>query len=170
MKEVSCKVLPVFIKDMEKHNLPLDLLCKNIPYDLNYLRNGKNNIEWDAFCEICLNTRSIYNDDDYLRLGKQGIEWRVLPVLSSMLGFFLNSKEMYRLMFSNKRGINSQLFRCITSTMKEIDENHIELLSELPEGYRYCKDFKRNFYFSPFASQAQAGRCQYEGNEQRSFF
>jgi hypothetical protein len=126
---------------MEKNNFPFDILCKDIPYNLNYLRNVNENLEWDVYCKIMSNTRLIWNDDDYIRLGTEIVQWRVFPVLSAMVGFFLNVKEVYKLMTDSRRGIGTQYFRCIVQTFKEIDENHLEISLELPVGYQYCSEF-----------------------------
>ena len=141
MKEISCKILTILFKELDKNNLPPEILCQGIPYNLNYLRNENGNIEWDVYCKIMSNTRSLWNDEDYIRLGINLIEWKLHPVLSTMIGLFLNTKEMYRLITSTKRGIGTQYFRCITSTFSEIDKHHLEILVELPAGYQYCKEF-----------------------------
>ncbi|MEP7264554.1 MAG: ATP-binding protein [Bacteroidota bacterium] len=142
MKEVSCKALTVFFKAMKKQNLPLDILCKDLPYNLDYLQNGKNNIEWDVFRKICQNGRAIWKEDnDFVELGKLAVELRVIPMLSAFLGFFLDTKGMYRFMVSNKKGLNSQIFSNITSTLIEIDDNNLELITELSEKCIHCREF-----------------------------
>ena len=141
MKEVSCKVLEIFFKELDKNNLSADILCKDIPYNLDYLRNEKMNIEWAIFCKIMSNTRSVWNDDGLLQLGIKLVERKVLPVLSAMIGFFLTMKEMYRLITSSKIGIGTQYFRCIKATYRVIDKDHVEILLELPSGYHYSTEF-----------------------------
>lgn len=141
MKEVSCKTLTILFQELGKNNLPLEILCKGIPYNLNHLHNKNGNIEWDVYCKIMSNTRSLWNDDDYIRLGIKLIESKLHPVLSAMVGFFLNTKEMYRLMTGSKKGIGTQYFRCIKATFSDIDKHHLEILLELPAGYQYCKEF-----------------------------
>jgi len=141
MKDVSCKALKVLFKEIGKNNLPEEILCKGVPYDVAYLRDENENIEWDFYCKIMSNTRTLWNDDDYIRIGIDLAEGRSHPFLSLMIGFFLNTKEMYRLVTSAKRGIGTQYFRCIQSTIKEIDKHHLEILLEIPESYQYCKEF-----------------------------
>jgi len=141
LKEVSCKALLVFFKDMEKNNHPLEILCEGLPYDLNYLRNGSENIEWDVFCKLMYNTRKIWNDEDYIRLGKQIAHWRTFPVLSALLGLFLNVKEVYILTSSPKKGAGPQHFRCVRSEVREIDNKQLEIKLELPPGYKYSREF-----------------------------
>lgn len=141
MKEVSCKALAIFFKDMEKNNLPVELLCEGLPYDLTYLRNKNENIEWDVFCSLLLNTRKIWNDDDYIRLGCELVEWRVYPILSTLVGFFLTVKEIYFLTSDDKRSVGKQYFRCVSSSVREIDKRQLEIKLELPPGYKYSKEF-----------------------------
>ncbi len=33
-KEVSCKIIPIFIKSLKENDLAPDILCKGIPYDI----------------------------------------------------------------------------------------------------------------------------------------
>lgn len=143
MKEVSCQVaFPIIFRDMKKRRVSPEILCEGIPYSLDHLRNEKENVEWDVFCKIMSNTRSVYNDDDdYVELGVRLIEWKVVPVLSSMIGFFLNPMQLYRLLTDTRRGMGTQHFRCITTTTKEFNKHHLEILLELHAGYQYCKEF-----------------------------
>ena len=126
---------------MKKNKLPLDILCKDIPYDLKYLRNEKEHVEWDVFCQIMSNIRSAYTEDDLFYLGTKAIHRQVFPVVSAMVGFFLSTKEMYRLISDPRKGLGTQVFRCITTTTRDIDKYHLELLLELPAGYQYCDVF-----------------------------
>ena len=142
MKEVSCKLFTIYLKEFEDKNLPLEILCKDTAYTIDYIRNQKNFIDWDAFCQIHTNTREVYkNDEDYTLLGVKIVRSRMIPVLSAMLGFFVNPKELLRLLATGKKGLTGQTVTCITSTFTEIDENTIEITGELPDGYKYSKEF-----------------------------
>jgi signal transduction histidine kinase/DNA-binding response OmpR family regulator len=141
MREVSCKVFTLLFKEMEKSNQPFEILCQDIPYDLNYLSRENENIEWEVYCRIMANTRVIWNDDDYIRIGIQLAEWRLLPFFSALIGFFLNIKDAYKLMTDFKGGLGKQYFHCIISQYREISDHELEIKLELPLGYTYCREF-----------------------------
>ncbi|HRQ55280.1 MAG TPA: response regulator [Ignavibacteriaceae bacterium] len=140
-KDISCKVLAILFKDFGKNNVPLNVLCEGVPYDLDYLQDKTQNIEWEVYCKIMSNTRSVWNDEDYVALGLNTIKWRVYPLLSIIAGLFLNVKEAYRLMTDTKKGIGNQYFRCISAFSTEVDDGHLEISLQLPAGYLYCREF-----------------------------
>lgn len=141
MKDVSCKVLRILFRSMEKNKLSSKVVFKDIPYSLDYLKNPSENIEWDVFCKIMLNLRAVWNDDDYINVGKEIVRNPVLNTLSAVSRLLLSVKEIYRLVNTPKRGIGHQYFRCITPSFNEIDENHLTVGLTLPENYQYCHEF-----------------------------
>ena len=52
MKEVSCILLDPLFNALEKKNLSPEILCAGVPYDMAYLRDKNERIEWDVFCRI----------------------------------------------------------------------------------------------------------------------
>ena len=98
LKEVSCSALTISFKSFEENNIPLELLCEGVPYDLDYLKNKKENIEWDVVCKILLNIRKIWNDDNhFVNLGMQMVQRRAYPLFSILPGLFFNIEDCYRL-------------------------------------------------------------------------
>lgn len=141
MKDISCRMTLIAIKGLEKHNISPEILCEGIPYDVDFLKNRHENIEWDVYCKFMSNIRKILlNDDDFTKLGIQMITWRLVPVLPALAGFFLNVRELYW-MNTEPKGIGSQYFRCIIPSIRDIDKGHLEIVLELPPGYQYCKEF-----------------------------
>lgn len=142
MKEVSCKVFLPLFKGLEEKNIHPEILCENIPYDLEFLRNKSENVEWDVYCKIMANTRKIWcNDEDYIELGIKIINWRVFPVFSSLAGLFINARELYWMNSHPKKGIGNQFFRCIIPSIRDIGEGHLEIILELPQSFQLCREF-----------------------------
>lgn len=141
IKDVSCRALITLIKAFTEKKMPLDILCINIPYTLDYLKDTKKDIEWHVFCQIMINTRAIWNDEDYVKLGTQTVQRTAYHILKMMASLVLTAKDAYRLTVSPRRGIGSQYFRCITPSLKEIEEGHLEITLTLPPGYQYCNEF-----------------------------
>src|SRR6188508_608031 len=124
MKEASCKLTFLVIKDLESRNLSPEILCKNTTYSIDYLRNQKNYVEWDVFCQIMLNARVIYkNDEDYTALGIRIVKSRMMSLFSAMLGFFVNPRDLLRLIVTGKKGLTGQAVTCISSTFTEVDKD-----------------------------------------------
>lgn len=141
MKDVSCKVFEILFIELDKIHRSPEFLCNGTSYDVKYLLDDRANIEWDAYCRIMENTRSVWNDDDYVRLGIQGVEMKLYPFVSAILGLLVNSRELYRFVISPKRGFGDQYFRCIHATLEEIDKDHLNIFLELSQGYQFCKEF-----------------------------
>lgn len=141
MKDVSCKVFRILFKAIKKDNLDTKIIFQDIPYNLDYLKNASENIEWDVFCKIMLNLREMWNDDDYINAGKEIARNPALNILSAVSRFFLNVKAIYRIVNTPKRGVGHQYFRCITPSFEEIDENHLRVTLTLPQSYQYCSEF-----------------------------
>ena len=45
MKEISCTVLGIFFSELKANNISAEILCEGIPYNVDYLRDEKGNIE-----------------------------------------------------------------------------------------------------------------------------
>ncbi len=59
-KEVSCKALiPVFNATKEK-NIDINRLLYGVHYDLPYLLNKHERIEWSVWCKIISNSRPYF--------------------------------------------------------------------------------------------------------------
>lgn len=141
-KEVSCKIIPVFIKSLKENNVAPDILCKGIPYELNYLTRRNAYVEWDVLCKILSNLREIWIDDEYfIELGKQLVDRRLVNLSAVLAGFFVNVKDIYRMINDPKKGFGNHNVKCITPSSKEIEAGHLEVTLELPIGYQNCKDF-----------------------------
>ena len=141
-KEVSCKIIPIFIKSLKENNFSPEILCKGTPYDLDYLTKGNAYVEWDVICIILSNIREIWNDDEYfIRIGKQLINRRLVNLNAVIAGFFVNVKDIYRMINDPKKGFGNHNVKCITPSSKEIEEGHLEVTLELPPGYQNCREF-----------------------------
>ncbi len=141
-KEVSCKIIPIFIKSLKENNFSPDILCKGIPYNLDYLTKRNAYVEWDVMCRILSNLREIWNDDEYfIGLGKQLIKRRLINLNAVLAGFFVDVKDIYRMMNDPKKGFGNHNVKCITPSSKEIEEGHLEVTMDLPPGYQICREF-----------------------------
>ncbi len=142
LKEVSCSTLTIFFKNFEENNIPLELLCEGIPYNLDYLKNKKENIEWDVVCKILLNIRKIWNDDNhFVNLGMQMVQRRAYPLFSILPGLFFNIQDCYRLINDPKKGIGNRAVKCIKPNSREVEKGHLEVTLELPADHAYSREF-----------------------------
>lgn len=140
MKDVSCRVLKIYFKAIEEKKLSSQILFKDIPYNLNHLKNPSENIEWDVFCRLLLNLRTCWNDDDYINIGREMVRNPVLNILTASR-LFLKVREIYRFINTPKRGLGNQYFRCITPSINDIEKNHLTICLSLPQNYFYSHEF-----------------------------
>ena len=64
-KEVSCKTLIPFFNAAKEKNIDLAKILEGIPYDLNYLLNKHERIEWRVYCKIISNSRKYFTPKEY---------------------------------------------------------------------------------------------------------
>ncbi len=141
-KEVSCKTLTIFFNNLEENNIPLEILCEGIPYDLEYLKNKNEDIEWEVLYKILFNIRKISdNDDHFVNLGIQMVQKRAYPFFSLISGLFLNIKDVYYLINDPKKGMGNRHVKCVKPTTREIENGHLEVTLELPDNYIISREF-----------------------------
>ncbi len=140
-KEVSCKTLTIFFKSLEENKIPLEILCENLQYNLDYLKNKNENIEWETLRKFLLNIRKIWDDDQFVNLGIQMVQKKTYPFFSLISGFFLNIKDVYHLINDPKKGIGNRHVKCVKPTTREIERGHLEVTLELPDNYIKSREF-----------------------------
>jgi len=142
LKEVSCQILSFFFTSLKENKIPLAVMTQGIPYDINYLLNKKNSIEWDVLCKITSNIRAIKDDDEYfVELGIRLVEKKVIPLISMLAGFFVNVQDIYRMINNPKKGMGHAHTKCIVPDLREIEEGHFEIKLEVSPGYQNCREY-----------------------------
>ena len=142
MKEVSCKALDVLFNGLEEKHVPPETLCAGTPYDLGFLRNKNERIEWDTYCRIMSNARTVWSKEELVKLGYGVVRTRLWRPPAVIARFLFTTTELYTWYNSpRKSGGGRQLFNCILPTVKRLAENHLEITLRIQQGYQDCPEF-----------------------------
>src|SRR5581483_2658754 len=116
MKEVSCKMIAPVLREAERQKLPVDRLAEGTPYDLAYLKNGKERVHWHEYARLMQNARAFWDDDDLIEIGARIVvsPW-MLPI--TLFGRVLFSpRDFYLWMDLTDQGACNLMCSCIRTT------------------------------------------------------
>ncbi len=148
-KEISCRVLFSLLNAVKKKNIDTDKILKGVPYDLPYLLNKHERIEWWVTCKIIANTRPYFSRQEYEQMGRdyvvdefyiEGIIFALILYSSGKLTNLLKNQ-----MLKAASSIVSPLFSCIHQQIHFIEKNKMHLHFYLDPGYEHCPEL---FYMS----------------------
>jgi hypothetical protein len=97
-KEVSCKALDTIFSYAKQKNIDLNSLIVDVPYELPYLLNKRERIEWWVWCKIISNSRKYFELDEYEEMGRsfvtrgsywEGVLWAFFLFTSSKISRLL---------------------------------------------------------------------------------
>ncbi|HSD63318.1 MAG TPA: hypothetical protein VLB50_05945, partial [Ignavibacteriaceae bacterium] len=148
-KEISCKALISLINASKKKNLDLNRLTEGVPYEVSYLLNKHERIEWEAACKIISNSRPFFSRSEYEQMGMDFVENEVYieGVIFSFILFSSNklNKILKSQILKGANSIVNPIFSCIHQQSYFIEKNKIGLYFYLDPGYEHCPEF---FYMS----------------------
>ena len=114
MQEVSCGALTAVLKAAKKQKVDPEVLTAGLDYDLGYLRNTKNRIEWEAFCRFLTNARAAWSLDQMSDLGGAFMRspfWSYVGVFARLL---FNARDLFDWICKRSVGGGAQLFsQCV---------------------------------------------------------
>src|SRR3972149_6132802 len=112
-KEVSCKAFDTIFSYAKQKNIELESLVVDIPYDLVYLLNKRERVEWWVWCKVISNSRKFFSLPEYEEMGRsfvsRGSYWEGI-----LWSFFLfTSNKFSRLLYNQIFKIGASMFSCI---------------------------------------------------------
>ena len=148
-KEVSCKAVTPLINAAKKKNITLEKILEGIPYDLSYLLNKHERIEWWVYCKIISNLRPYFNYSDFEQVGKDVVKEHhyIEGYIFHFLFFSMSkiTKISKGLFLKAGHAILNPYFSCFSQDMEIIEKNKIRGRFYLKPGYEQCPEW---FYMS----------------------
>jgi signal transduction histidine kinase len=150
MKEVSCRILEMFFRELKRKGLPDALLVEGVGYSLAHVQNKQERIDWSAFGRLMENAQRIWTDDELVAIGGAWIDSPFLRHTRLIAGALFSSSQLYGWFDTTKKeadgkkarkGLGVQMFTCVSNTVTQIDPSHIQLDVVLDEGYATCVPF-----------------------------
>ena len=120
MKEVSCSIFDVHFRELRKQGLPEELLGRNTPYDVAYLKNKRERVEWSVLVQVMKNLSTVWDDDELVRQGGLLLTNPLFQPFAIVARLLFDAREFYLWLFKPGSGIGNQLFTCVRPSAREL--------------------------------------------------
>jgi signal transduction histidine kinase/DNA-binding response OmpR family regulator len=148
-KEVSCKPYSSMFDYVKNKGINLNEILEGVPYDLSYLLNKNERIEWWVWCKIISNLRPYFNLSDFEQMGR-GMQKEFHYIEGYIFTFlFFSSSKISKIirgsLFKAEHKILEPLFSCFDNDYEVIGKNKGRMSIYLKPGYQQCPEW---FYMS----------------------
>ncbi len=148
-KEVSCKPLPTIIDAARNKNIELSKILDGIPYELSYLYNKHERIEWMILCKLISNIKAFFTINEFIELGKNFVKKESYIEGFIFFSILFSSNKLTTVLKKqlSKEGlaIIRPIYSCVSNQVDFIDKNKTRLHIDLFPGYSHCPEM---FYMS----------------------
>jgi signal transduction histidine kinase len=141
VKEVSCKVFDVLIRELRKKRIAPNVLIEGTTLDAATLRNKNERVDWGVYLAVMRNSRRYFDDEEYVRMGGSFLRSPLIRPFAVIGRLLFTSHDHYRWLSSGRAGAGGQLFTCIEPSCEDLSPDRIAIELKLPEGYEACWDF-----------------------------
>ena len=148
-KEVSCKPLSSMFDYAKNKGIDLNKILEGVPYDLSYLLNKHERIEWWSWCKIISNLKPYFNLADFEQMGRE-MQKEMLYIEGYIFAFlFFSSSKIAKIvrepLFKAENAILDPMFSCFNKDWKIVGKNKYTMSIYLKPGYEHCPEW---FYMS----------------------
>lgn len=140
-KEVSCKILQPAFLACQKKGIGTEKIIHDIPYDIEYLSNKHERIEWAAFVKIIKNLRTYFDSEEFEKIGTLHVTPGFYPegILAGLI--FFSSNKFSRILVKKVFKIGDMMISCIKHEINFPRRNNIFVKLDLYNNYQNCPDF-----------------------------
>jgi signal transduction histidine kinase len=138
LKEVSCRTLQMFFRQLRVDNVPEARLLAGVPYSSEHLKDRHERIDWSAFTRFMENAGALWTEDQLIEIGA-GLFRNPFLLPMKLIGRLLfTAKDFYTWVNSTS---GNQFFTCVDATWREIGDNRIVTELRIKDGYEPCRGF-----------------------------
>ena len=144
MREVSCRILEMFFRELEKKGVPPSVLVDGVGYPVAHFQDKHERIEWTAFVRLMENAPRFWTDHEITAMGGAWIDSPFLRHTRLIAGTFFTPKQFYAWLASDKnrgRGGGDQMFSCTTTVFRDLGPDRLSVEVQLDEGCAPCPAF-----------------------------
>jgi len=144
-KEVSCKPLPSMFDYAKNKGIDPNRMLEGLPYDLSYLLNKRERIEWWVWCRIIDNLRPHFRLSEFEQMGGEIV--KEIPYTEGFifsLMFFASGKLLKIAQGPLSKAADAVLrpmFSCFDEHWEVIDKNKFRVGLYLKPGYQQCPEW-----------------------------
>jgi signal transduction histidine kinase/AraC-like DNA-binding protein len=140
-KEVSNRGMQGVIDTLIEKKFDMDILLDGIPYDLVYLKNKRERIEWWVYCKIIANLRPYFTQVEFEKMNSSLVV-REKYFEAVLFGFFLfGSNRLARTFSKQIWKLGEFQFSNIKQKTEFLDKNKIRIYAILKEDYEFPVEF-----------------------------
>ena len=144
-KEVSCKPLFPIFNAAKQRNININKLLEGIPYELSYLLNKHERIEWRVWCKIIANLRPYFTYSDYEQIGKDFVKKQHYIEGYIFHFMFFSAGKIAKIakgpFMKATKAMLDPMFSCFTPDLEILGKNKIRISMYLNPGYEQCPEW-----------------------------
>ncbi len=138
MKEVSCRVLDPFFRELRRGGRSPELLLAGTRYSLPDLRQSQNRIDWSEFVQIMRNAGQIWTSQQFVELGGSFMRSPLIRAFTVVARLLFSTRDFYLWIWS---GIGHHFFTCVEGSLEETGPNRMVLELRIHEGYETFPEY-----------------------------
>ena len=139
-KNVSCRSLAGLIDFVNKKHLPVEILLKDIPYNLEYLQDKNERIEWPVYCRILKNLRLHFEEKDFIEFGQSWVKSKYFKPWAGLTRLLFNLGKSLPFTQNLLNAIGKQFFAGINFRLEKIGADGFKVILTMEDGYEFCPE------------------------------
>jgi signal transduction histidine kinase len=140
VNEVSCRALDPFFQAVDRRGIERSRLVDGLTYELRFLQDRHERIDWDAFRQFMANVRKIFTTEELVEIGAVGLKSPGFKSFALIGRTLFSASGFYRWMLTSG-GMGNQLFSNMSPSFRELGPGRIDLDLQVAPGYENCPDF-----------------------------
>src|SRR5688500_6060166 len=131
----------VHFRALKAKGLSAAILAEGTQYDVAYLQDKNNRVEWEAFVRINANASKIWSTEELIEIG--GAFFRS-PLVRSILvpaRLLFPPRGVFQWVLGDSKGLGKHMVPCALNTYRELGPDRAELDITFPAGYARCPEF-----------------------------
>ncbi|HEX2686872.1 MAG TPA: ATP-binding protein [Kofleriaceae bacterium] len=142
MGDVSCRALGMVLKLARQQKLADAQLLAGVNYDIDFLRNTKNRIEWDAFCRILTNARALWSLEEFSDQSELFIQSPFVAYVGVVARLLFSPRDLFDWVCKRSVGHGAQMFaNCVTPSYEHIGSDVTVIRLEIQKPYAVSPEF-----------------------------
>jgi signal transduction histidine kinase len=142
MGDVSCRALGLVLKIARRQQVADSVLLAGVSYDVDYLHNTNNRIEWDAFCRILQNVRAIWSLEELSNQSERFIQSPFVAYVGVVARLLFSTRDLIDWVCKRSVGHGAQMFaNCVTPSYEHIGDDVTLIRLEIREPYTVSPEF-----------------------------
>jgi PAS domain S-box-containing protein len=140
-EEVSCRILGLFVDQVEKRGFDPSILTEGAYVTPDQLRDRQQRISWATFRTVLTNSAKVWSDAELIELGGILVKSRPLRFFTRLTRLFYTAEDVYKMICEVTRSDGYLDFTCIDNSFRRLGPHHVRIDVTLHPGYRLSREF-----------------------------